>query len=186
MEMRGEIRRGYFVEGLSGMQFALPDAVRMLDEIKSTNQNNELPVVLNACDPANPYGVGIDVPLAELNVESTVKVDSTFTNINPRISRLAGNYIIFTNGEPIVWIENFGLRIFFLSNSKREPTTEMDSITQALLQFINHIRVSYPERVDIVIEYCNNLRPSESDYSEVLRSLGFYRDRVQTMRLDLR
>ena len=185
MEMRGEIRRGYFVEGLSGMQFALPDAVRMLDDIKSnpsepnalsvqfTQSKNEVPIVLNACDPANPYGVGIDLPLSEPLAQS-----EGFAASVPRLSRLAGNYIIFSNGLPIVWIENYGLRIFILSKE--------DAIVHGLQQFISHIRTSYPERNELSIEYCNNLRPSESGYAELFRSLGFYRDRVQTMRLDLR
>ena len=30
MEMRGEVRRGYFVQGLPGVQFALPEAVERL------------------------------------------------------------------------------------------------------------------------------------------------------------
>src|SRR5262249_39952830 len=32
MELAGEVRRGYFVEGLSGAQFALPEAARLLQE----------------------------------------------------------------------------------------------------------------------------------------------------------
>src|SRR5205823_2875091 len=32
MELAGEVRRGYFVEGLSGAQFALPEAVQLLQE----------------------------------------------------------------------------------------------------------------------------------------------------------
>jgi ATP-dependent Lhr-like helicase len=32
MEMRGEVRRGYFVQGLPGVQFALPEAVERLRE----------------------------------------------------------------------------------------------------------------------------------------------------------
>src|SRR6202011_3794033 len=33
MELAGEVRRGYFVEGLSGAQFALPEAARMLQDL---------------------------------------------------------------------------------------------------------------------------------------------------------
>ncbi len=47
-EMRGEIRRGYFVEGLSGVQFAAKDAVEMLRAPMS-----DAFVVINATDPAN-------------------------------------------------------------------------------------------------------------------------------------
>jgi ATP-dependent Lhr-like helicase len=55
MEMRGEVRRGYFVEGLPGVQFALPDAIERLRAIRDEQHEPE-PVVMNACDPANLYG----------------------------------------------------------------------------------------------------------------------------------
>jgi ATP-dependent Lhr-like helicase len=178
MEMRGEIRRGYFVEGLSGMQFALPDAVNMLDGIKSAPVKNELPVVLNACDPANPYGTGIELPsngtFAQTEEPAAV----------PRLSRLTGNYIVFDKGTPIVWIENVGARIYFLVPLK--SSSEAAPVVQGLSQFISHIRDAYSDRNEIVVEYCNNLRPSESGAAELLRSLGFYRDKMQTLRLDLR
>jgi ATP-dependent Lhr-like helicase len=47
-EMRGEIRRGYFVEGLSGVQFAAKDAVEMLRAASA-----DALIVINAADPAN-------------------------------------------------------------------------------------------------------------------------------------
>src|SRR5439155_18080503 len=33
LELAGKVRRGYFVEGMSGAQFALPEAARMLQEL---------------------------------------------------------------------------------------------------------------------------------------------------------
>ncbi|MFA5834743.1 MAG: DEAD/DEAH box helicase [Bacteroidota bacterium] len=178
MEMRGEIRRGYFVEGLSGMQFALPDAVRMLDEIKAHQSKSEAPIVLNACDPANPYGSGVDLN----QTESASNMESVM--LQPRMSRSAGNYIIFERGTPIVWIENIGARIYFLQT--KDPSSKVELLFEGLSQFINLIRIAYPDRNEIILEYCNNLRPSESGFAELFRSLGFYRDKVQTMRLDLR
>jgi ATP-dependent Lhr-like helicase len=56
LEMRGEVRRGYFVQGLSGAQFALPDVVERLRAIRDTAGEDTEPVVMNACDPANLYG----------------------------------------------------------------------------------------------------------------------------------
>ncbi|MEW5720615.1 MAG: hypothetical protein AB1817_18465, partial [Chloroflexota bacterium] len=47
-ETRGEIRRGYFVEGLSGVQFAHKDAVEMLRAPMA-----DAVIVMNAADPAN-------------------------------------------------------------------------------------------------------------------------------------
>ncbi|MDD8018164.1 MAG: DEAD/DEAH box helicase [Bacteroidota bacterium] len=167
MEMRGEIRRGYFVEGLSGMQFALPEAVSMLDSVKAARNQKEQPVVINACDPANPYGSGI-----ELNKNTAA--------LQPRISRLASNYFVFENGIPLIWLENFGARIYFLAESNSE------GVRDGLLQFINHIRSHYPDKHELIVEYCDNSRPAESGAAALLKSLGFYRDKIQTMRLDLR
>jgi ATP-dependent Lhr-like helicase len=56
LEMRGEVRRGYFVQGLSGVQFALPDVVERLRAIRDSVQEGSPLVVMNACDPANVYG----------------------------------------------------------------------------------------------------------------------------------
>ncbi len=60
LEMRGEVRRGYFVQGLSGLQFAVPDAVEQLRAIRDSSSEGSEPVVMNACDPANLYGPARD------------------------------------------------------------------------------------------------------------------------------
>jgi ATP-dependent Lhr-like helicase len=56
LEWRGEIRGGRFVSGLSGEQFALPDAVTELREVRRTPPDRTL-VVLSAADPLNLAGV---------------------------------------------------------------------------------------------------------------------------------
>ena len=56
MEYAGSIRRGYFVHGLSGEQYALPAALEMLAGVRNLNPARERPVALSAIDPANPYG----------------------------------------------------------------------------------------------------------------------------------
>ncbi len=53
MEMRGEVRRGYFVAGFSGAQFALPDAV---ERLRAPDLADRTTVVINALDPAAPWG----------------------------------------------------------------------------------------------------------------------------------
>ncbi len=57
MEYAGTIRRGYFVRALSGEQYALPEALEMLREVRAHAVANEPLVALSAADPANPYGV---------------------------------------------------------------------------------------------------------------------------------
>jgi len=53
LEMRGEVRRGYFVEGLAGAQFALPSAVEELRSAASSG--DDALVVISASDPANVW-----------------------------------------------------------------------------------------------------------------------------------
>jgi len=53
LEFRGEVRRGYFVKGLGGAQFALPDAVEWLRAVANEDQSSASFVVMAASDPAN-------------------------------------------------------------------------------------------------------------------------------------
>jgi ATP-dependent Lhr-like helicase len=56
LEWRGEIRGGRFVNGLSGEQFALPEAVAELREVRRTPPDRAL-VVISAADPLNLAGI---------------------------------------------------------------------------------------------------------------------------------
>jgi ATP-dependent Lhr-like helicase len=60
LEFRGEVRRGYFVRGLAGAQFALPDAVERLREVAGADADESPFVVVAASDPANPYTLKLD------------------------------------------------------------------------------------------------------------------------------
>jgi ATP-dependent helicase Lhr and Lhr-like helicase len=52
LEARGEIRGGYFINGVSGEQFALPEAIGSLRSIRKIKATGEL-VILSAADPLN-------------------------------------------------------------------------------------------------------------------------------------
>ena len=56
LEARGEIRGGRFVSGMSGEQFALPDAVNTLREIRRTPADGRL-ITISAADPLNVTGI---------------------------------------------------------------------------------------------------------------------------------
>ncbi len=64
MEWRGEVRRGIFVDQISGLQYALPEAVEALRSARVTGSDQELRI--GACDPASPYGGGVpsEVPVS--------------------------------------------------------------------------------------------------------------------------
>ena len=59
LEYRGEVRRGYFVEGMSGAQFALPEAVERLRAQPDLDADAPI-IVMSAADPANPYTLPLE------------------------------------------------------------------------------------------------------------------------------
>jgi len=61
LEARGEVRRGYFVKGLGGAQFALPDAVEWLRAIALEDASSSGFIVMAASDPANVYSLQLDL-----------------------------------------------------------------------------------------------------------------------------
>jgi ATP-dependent Lhr-like helicase len=61
LEFRGEVRRGYFVKGLGGAQFAMPDAVEWLRTVASEDFTSASFVVMAASDPANVYNLHLEL-----------------------------------------------------------------------------------------------------------------------------
>ncbi|HEY6874852.1 MAG TPA: DEAD/DEAH box helicase [Candidatus Dormibacteraeota bacterium] len=88
MEESGRIRRGYFVDGLGGSQFALPGAV---DRLRSLRERGGNIVALAATDPANAYGSVLAWP------------DS-----DGRMARAAGAYVVLEGGELVAYLERGG------------------------------------------------------------------------------
>jgi ATP-dependent Lhr-like helicase len=167
MELRGEIRRGYFVEGLSGMQYALPAAVEELRGGSSPERQDDLFLVA-ASDPANPFGGGVALPQWQTGAEPGT------------ISRVPSTFLVFHGGVPIMIIEGNGARIETpVALSPADQGTSIALLT-GLLRLPEHLR---PFRA-IVVEYCNGVRATVSPLEPVLRSAGFRADRNQTMRFD--
>jgi len=79
LEARGEIRGGRFVASVSGEQFALPEAVKMLRDTRRAPSAGEF-VVVSGADPLNL--VGTILPGA-------------------KVPALTGNRVLYRDGEPI-------------------------------------------------------------------------------------
>src|SRR5262249_22305038 len=56
LEARGEIRGGHFVAGMSGEQFALPDAIERMREVRRGDAGGALQAI-SAADPLNLTGI---------------------------------------------------------------------------------------------------------------------------------
>jgi ATP-dependent Lhr-like helicase len=166
MEMRGEIRRGYFIQGLSGMQYALPAAVDELRRLKSEQVERQPVIVINACDPANIYGPGIELPGRGEG--------------QPAPGRLPGNFVALCGGTPILWIENLGGKIWTIGRPETEQVTEALTLLADRSKLPPQIR---PFR-EIILEYWDGERPARTAWAGVLRQLGFKGGANQTMRYD--
>ena len=55
-ECRGEVRGGYFIEGVSGEQFAAPEALELLRNLRKIPPNSAV-LHLSAADPLNHVGI---------------------------------------------------------------------------------------------------------------------------------
>ena len=90
MEDRGEVRGGRFVDGFSGEQFALPEALGLLRQPAETN-GKPVFTVISACDPLNLGGL-----------------------ITPgaKTPALTGNRILLQNGVPVARVMGEDLEEF--------------------------------------------------------------------------
>ncbi len=88
LEYSGEVRRGLFVSGVSGEQYALPGALDLLRARRGAGRSGER-VLLSACDPANLVG-----PLLS----------------SPALARLPGNSIILQDGRPLLALNGTALQ----------------------------------------------------------------------------
>jgi len=86
--------RGYFVEGLSGEQYALADA---LGELDAPARRAEPHALVNMVDPANLWG----------RVFALVRRDGSRATA-PRLSQ---NWLVFRHGRPIVLAEGQGRKL---------------------------------------------------------------------------
>ena len=116
MEEAGQCRRGYFVEGLGGAQFALPGAVDRMRALSSADPRGGwgggqpphergapggsppgLALVLAAADPAQPYGAALPWP---------DRPGETASSHRP--GRKAGALTVLVDGALVLYVERGG------------------------------------------------------------------------------
>jgi ATP-dependent Lhr-like helicase len=82
LEEAGRVRRGYFVAGRGGLQFAQPGALERLRQRREPADEDPQGVVLAATDPANPYGMALPWP----------------REVSVRLQRTAGAHVVLVDG----------------------------------------------------------------------------------------
>ena len=98
LETLGVCRRGYFIEGMGGAQFALPGAVERLRatptggsgaaSAASAWDGRGRTLVIAAADPAQPYGAALPWPKRK--------------GQDRRPARVAGAYVVLVADQPVL------------------------------------------------------------------------------------
>jgi ATP-dependent helicase Lhr and Lhr-like helicase len=127
LETLGTCRRGYFVEGLGGAQFALGGAVERLRELRPRDGEEAEPLVLAAADPAQPYGAALPWP----------------KRAGARAARVAGAHVVLLGGEPALYVERGGRSLVPL----REPEEEW--LREALAALVAHVKRGGAKRLAV-------------------------------------
>ena len=148
LETLGLCRRGYFVEGLGGAQFALGGAVERLRELREP-EDPPRAFVIAAADPAQPYGAALPWPKRE----------------GARPSRVAGAHVVMLGGEPALYVERGGRSLVPL----RDPDEAW--LRPALEALVAHVRSGGAKR--LAIERFEGEPVTESDAMPLLVEAGF-------------
>jgi len=147
LETVGVARRGYFIEGLGGAQFAVPGAV---ERLRSQRDDDEAPpLVLAATDPAQPYGAALRWPKRE--------------GRSP--ARQPGAYVVLSGSEPVLYVERGGKGLQVLVDAEDE---RIAGALEALVGAVQRGRVR-----KLALERVDGEPIVGSAYEEPLLELGF-------------
>lgn len=156
MEMRGAIRRGYFVSGLPGLQFATNDVVDALRAGPAGDGAADTIVVVNAADPA----FALDRPL----FESIPDVPEVLSGL----SRVPSTWVAFAGDFPVLLAEDDGRRI---------SADDSPRWREAVRSAIAGLRAAIsPRGGRVTVETWNGAPALASAGAEALAAAGFRRD----------
>jgi ATP-dependent Lhr-like helicase len=150
LETLGLCRRGYFVEGLGGAQFALGGAVERLRELRDRGDDEDRSaLVLAAADPAQPYGAALPWP----------------RRAGARAARVAGAQVVLLGGEAVLFVERGGRTVVPL----RDPDESW--LRPALAALVRHVKAGGAKR--LAVERFDGEPVGESEVMPLLVEAGF-------------
>ncbi|HYH05331.1 MAG TPA: hypothetical protein VEC37_19735, partial [Bacillota bacterium] len=146
-ETLGRVKRGYFVTGLSGIQFALVEAVERLAESTATKGDDYR--MVGWTDPANPVKIFPEWPE------------------EAELVKAGGEYLVFEGGRPVLVVS--GHRKIGV---KTLPELNADGFSRAMQTFLKTFRPAYPdERLDLT--HINGVAVLDAPLIANLIELGF-------------
>ncbi|OOC52962.1 MULTISPECIES: ATP-dependent helicase [Nocardiopsis] len=152
LEESGRVRRGYFVEGLGGAQFALPGAVDRLRALSGGGA--EAPVVLAATDPANPFGTDLPWPRGEEDPGQQA-----------RPGRTAGSLVVVDDGRLTLYAGRGGRSVLTFG----APPDLLERAARALVGAVRDGRVA-----SLTVERADGAEVFGSPLDTALVAAGFH------------
>jgi ATP-dependent Lhr-like helicase len=149
LETLGLCRRGYFVEGLGGAQFALGGAVERLRELREADADDPGALVLAAADPAQPYGAALPWP----------------KRAGGRAARVAGGLVVALGGDAVLYVERGGRSLVPL----RDPDDSW--LRPALAALVDHVKRGGAKR--LAVERFDGEPVGETEVMPLLVEAGF-------------
>jgi ATP-dependent Lhr-like helicase len=168
LETLGLCRRGYFVEGLGGAQFALGGAVERLRELREPLED-EPAFVIAAADPAQPYGAALPWPKRQGNGRAgeadTASSAASQATPRARAARVAGAHVVLLSGEAVLYVERGGRSLVPL----RDPDEAW--LRPALEALVDYVKAGGAKR--LAVERFDGEPVTESDVMPLLVEAGF-------------
>lgn len=156
MEEASRARRGYFVEGLGGAQFACAGADDLLRA--PAESDREQPLVLAANDPANAYGAALSWPKLESDEGE---------NEATRSQRAAGALVVLAGGKLLGYLGRTGTKLTtYLATDEPDRTKQTKQLATALAERAK-------ARQPVMIEKIDGESPDNSPLSAALAEAGF-------------
>jgi len=158
MEESGRVRRGHFVDGYEGAQFAFGGVVDRLRAAREPSDETRIDV-LAAADPAQPYGALLPWPAPRAEPA------------RPR--RAAGCRVVLADGEPVLFAERGASRVF--SFATREPHRDAERLAASVRALVHAARGPRTERRGLRIERIDGDEAAASPIATVFVEAGFRR-----------
>lgn len=160
LEFAGEVVRGYFVQGLSGEQYALESAV---EELRAILPRREPALLLNSCDPANLWGHVL--PLARRD------------GSRQPMTRIPSNLLLVRGGSPRLLVEGHGRNLTPLAAFEMEELPELIRVLQDVLKRPPVLRPV--RRIEVHTWDGEPVRTSEA--AVAFQAAGFYGDGARVL-----
>ncbi len=176
LETLGICRRGYFIEGMGGAQFALPGAVERLRAAPGAGGavppapgsplrdggDDARTFVLAAADPAQPYGAALPWPR---------RASAGREPGGGRPARVAGAYVVLVDDQPVLFVERGGRGLVTLAGAPA-GAGEADPLHRALAALARAVRAGRVGK--LALERIDGRPAIGSELADLLVELGFH------------